>query len=175
MLIITYDFILKELKSKRTISVLSIFALLGFLIPFIPFLVIKEINTNSLISFVFLAVVFGLPFGYFIGMRNIISTRRIYRDLRSQRFFISIDTIVDMRVARSGRSSEMDDSFCELCLQKFSKDTDSSVTVKRSVFDKLKLGDRCCLIFVASEKKPVLVFAGNDYSVDEQLRRYIKE
>lgn len=170
---ITHDYLIKELKSKRAISALSVFSLCGFIIPFIPFLVLKTINANSLISFVFLFLVFGLPFGCLIGLKNIIKTSKVHNDMKNKRFSISVDEIVDMKLSKNGRASDMDDSFCKLYLKKYSEDKKSTVSVYASIFRKLKKGDQCVLVFVRSEKYPVLVFAGNEYSVDEHLNNYI--
>lgn len=172
---ITYDFLLEELKSKRAISALSVFSLCGFVIPFVPFLVLKTIDANSLISFAFLLLVFGVPFGYLIGLRNIIATARIHSDIKNYRFSVSIDEIVDMQVAINGRASDMDDSYCKLYLKTYSEDKKSTVSVYASTFRKLKIGDQCILVFVKSEKYPVLVFAGNEYCVDKHLNSYISQ
>lgn len=170
---ITYDYLIKELKSKRTISVLSIFSLCGFIIPFIPFLVLKTININSLISFAFLFLAFGLPFGYLIGLRNIIATSKIFSDIKNKRFAISVDEIIDMKISKNGRASDMDDSYCKLYLKKYSEDKKSTVSVYASTFRRLKKGDQCILVFTRTEKYPVLVFAGNEYYIDEHLKKYI--
>lgn len=170
---ITHDFLVKEFKSKRAISALSIFALCGFVVPIIPFMVLKELNTNSLISFAFLMLVFGIPFGYLIGLKNIIKTSRIHSDLENKRFTILIDEIADMMVTKNGRASEMDDSFCELRLRRYSAKKKVTIAISASKFGKLKIGDQCILIFANSEKKPVLVFAGNEYCIDEQLKSYL--
>lgn len=173
MINITYDYILKELKTKRAISVLSIFSLLGFVIPFIPFFVIETFDIDAIISFIFLFLVFGLPFGYFMGLRNILNTLKIYRDIKNCNFVIWLDRIADMKVSKNGRASEMDDSYCKLYLEKYSKDKKSTVSVWGSKFLKLKKGDNCTLVFVNSEKYPILVFAGNNYSVDKHLEGYL--
>lgn len=175
MINITHEFLIEKLKSSRAISVLSIFSLCGFIIPFIPFLVLKEISANSLISFVFLFLIFGLPFGYFIGLKKIITTSKIHKDIKNKQIIISVDEIVSMKVSRHGTTGEMDDNYCKLYLKEYSKDRKSTVSVFASTFRKLKKGDQCILVFTRSEKYPVLVFAGNEYCVDEHLNNYINK
>lgn len=170
MKIITHEFIIERLKSTRAISALSLFALSGFVIPFIPFWVLGGVNTNALISFAFLFLIFGFPFGYLIGLKNIIKTSKIRNDIENKRFSVLVDEIVDTRVSKNGRSSEMDDNFCELYLRRYSEEKGRTVTVRSAEFRKLAIGDQCILIFAESEKRPVLVFAGNNYCIDENLK-----
>lgn len=171
---ITKEYIISELKTKRAISALYVFSLVGFIIPFIPFMVIKSLNTNSMISFIFLLIVFGLPFGYFIGLKNILSTIRIRSDLKKNNFYILNDIVVDMKISKNGRASDMDDSFCKLYLEKYSVDGATTVSVQSNIFKKLKIGDSCILVFCKSEKYPVLVFAGNDYYINKDLCNFIE-
>lgn len=172
---INYDYIIKELKSKRAISALSVFSLVGFVVPFIPFLVMRAIDLNSLISFVFLFLIFGLPFGCFIGMRNILNVIGVRREIRKGNYHLSQDTIVDMKVSKNGRASDMDDSYCKLYLEKYSADKKSTVSVFASVYRKLRIGDNCILVFCRSEKYPVLVFPGNEYILDSSLLDKVKK
>ena len=167
---ITHKYILQQLKASTTISLLSIFALIGLLIPFLPFAILKTIDINSIFSFVFLLIVFGIPFGYFIGLRNILHVLYLSRRCKRKEYLILVDCITGLKVSKKGRASEMDDSFCRILLRKYTNKTKKSISIETKVFKKIDKGDQCILIFVDIEKEPILVFAGNDYVIADELK-----
>ena len=168
-MIINSSKIMKDARPKTQIGFLSVFAMVGFLLPFWPLVVIREINTNSIISFFVLLALFGIPFGYFIGLRNIITTYRMKKHLENENFTILIDSIEEKSTNQYGRTSQMDDSFCVLQLKKYYEKTQKQVTIRAKEFRQVKEGDQCILIFVPSSKAPILVYPGNQYTVADEL------
>ena len=114
---------------------LSIFAVCGIIIPFIPFITLKEININSIISFLVLCCVFGIPFGYFIGIRNVLYSVRVNHSIKSGDFYILEDEIIDFYATQDESSP---DSHCKIELKIYSEKTNKIIPVKYKVFRKLK-------------------------------------
>jgi hypothetical protein len=172
-MLITKEKIKKDAKTKEQISALSVFALIGLFIPIIPFLFTDNIDTNTIISFVFFLLVFGIPFGYFIGLRKIIKT--LYKDkcIKNDEFVIVEDTITDLYATSNCAKYDMDDSFCQLTLKYYSEKSGKNVSIPNKIFRKLKEGDKCTLIFVKNIKVPFLVYPGNEYEIDNELKKVL--
>ncbi len=171
---ITYKYLISQLNTKITISGLSVFATVGLVMPFIPFFVSEITNADAIISFVFLLVVFGIPFGYFIGARNIIKTLKIRSNFKNYKFYISKDVVTDIRVIQRMNEDENLDFYGKLYLEKYSLKKDLAICIDIETFNKISLGDSCILVFCDSSKDPVLVFAGNDYIIDSELSKFIQ-
>lgn len=151
---------------------LSIFAVCGIIIPFIPFITLKEININSIISFLVLCCVFGIPFGYFIGIRNVLYSVRVNHSIKSGDFYILEDEIIDFYATQDESSP---DSHCKIELKIYSEKTNKIIPVKYKVFRKLKKGDKCFLVFVEFSKKPVIVYPGNECYLDAELEMRLRK
>ncbi len=174
-MLLTKQKLLNDLQAGKTIAILYIFTFVGFVIPILPFWKLQAINANSIKSFILFTLVFGIPFGYFVGIRNIIRTRKLNKAILSGNITIYIDEIKSFRVTKHGTTDDMDDNYCRLVLKKYSSDGKSTVIVSSKEYDSLKKGDTCILIFAPKVKEPILVYPGNEYLVDSTLRSKVKD
>ncbi len=169
MKLITSQVLEQKLHYAERILVFSVFGVVGFAIPFVPFAVIKEINLDSFLSFLFLLLVFGFPFGYMIGLRKIVYTYRTKKCIQQLKITIIIDEITGFNVSHHGEKEEDNNSFCEVSLKRYSKSFKRNISIEYQVFRKLKKGDKCVLVFIPNYKKPVFKFFGNEYVLSEEL------
>lgn len=169
---ITENRLLNDVHLTGRIIVLSIFAFCGIAIPFIPFITLKEVNTNSIISFFVLLCIFGIPFGYFIGIRKVVYSVRVNHAIKNGDFYILADEIIDFYATQDESSP---DSHCKIELKIYSEKTNKIIPVKYKVFRKLKKGDQCFLVFVQFSEKPVLVYPGNAYFLDDELKTKLRQ
>ncbi len=169
---ITKNRLLNDVHLTGRIIFLSIFAFCGIMIPFIPFITLKEININSIISFLVLFCIFGIPFGYFIGIRNVVYSVRVNHSIKNGNFYILEDEIIDFYATQDESSP---DSHCKIELKIYSEKTNKIIPVKYKAFRKLKKGDKCFLVFVQFSKKPVIVYPGNEYFLDDELETRLRQ
>jgi hypothetical protein len=168
-MLITKEKIVKGSKSKFQIVVFSICTAVGFLMIILPFLLTRKLDLNSISLSAIFFVAFGIPFGYVIGLRNLLKTIKAQKSINADSYKIVIDKIIDMSTVASGRTSDMDDSFCQLTLQYYSNKTNENVCVSFNEFRKLHIGDRCILVFMNNGNKPTNIYPGNEYFLDQSL------
>ena len=113
-MLITKEKIVKGSKSKFQIVVFSICTAVGFLMIILPFLLTRKLDLNSISLSAIFFVAFGIPFGYVIGLKNLLKTIKAQKSINADSYKIVIDKIIDMSTVASGRTSDMDDSFCQL-------------------------------------------------------------
>ncbi len=170
---ITKDILMQDLQIKGRTLAFGIFTIVGFLIPFAPFTVNNEINKYSIGYFIMLAIVFGVPFGYVIGLRNIINSYRAKKCIENLDITIMVDKITELYVSNNEDTNGNSDSYSKLELKNYSKKYDKYVSVTFKTFRKLKKGDQCILVFVPFVKKPFFVYPGNKYSLSDELKEKV--
>ena len=171
---ITFEFLKEQLKIKTTVSVLSVFAVTGILIPFLPLVYFRSINTNAIISFFFLLIVFGIPFGYFMGIRNILKKKKINNCIQNHKFYITENVVTQKMVIPSHHDEDNLELYGRLYVESYGEKKECNVVVDVTTYKKVKEGDNCILVFVEVEESPVLVFAGNEYMIHYDLQNYVK-
>lgn len=174
-MIITHEKIVQDYKGGKQVSVFSVFALLGLIVPFIPFFVLKTFDLNSIMSFGFLMAVFGIPFGIFIGLKNIIYVTNVNCSIRNNKIFIIEDVIEDMRMSPYHIREDDDSKYGQITLEKFSNKSNKVLYITSKEFKTHSEGEKCILVFSQYNKKyPALRYIGNDYQIDNTLQQKIK-
>lgn len=174
-MIITQKKIVQDYKGGKQVSIFSVFSLLGLIVPFIPFFVLKTIDYNSIMSFGFLMAVFGIPFGIIIGLKNIIYVINVNRSIKNNKIFIIEDVIEDMRMSPYHIREDDDSKYGQITLEKFSNMSNKVLYITSKEFKTYSEGEKCILIFSQYNKKyPALRYIGNDYQIDKTLLEKIK-
>lgn len=170
-MIITHKKIIDDYQAIKTAKIIYfIFTLIGIVVPLIPFLYLKTFDFDSIMSFVFLSLMFGLPFGYFIGLRNIINIHRINSSIKNNDIFIIESKITDKRMSPYNVREDDDSRYGQITIQNFNK----VLYISSKEYEVHSEGEKCILIFSKYNKKyPVLKYLGNEYVVDELLKEKI--
>lgn len=166
-MIITQNKIIDDYQVKKQKTIYFIFTLIGIVVPIIPFIYLKTFDFNSIMSFAFLALVFGLPFGYFIGLKNIIYVHRSNLAIKNNDIFIIESKISDKRMSPYHIRSDDDSKYGQITIQNFNK----VLYISSKEYKIHSEGEKCILVFSKYNKKyPVLRYLGNEYVVDESLK-----
>ena len=166
---INLEFLLKEEK-KSSFIILSIFSVIGIGIIISAMLqMIFDFSTNNLITFLVLTTIFGIPFGYFIGLRKIIYLIRKKQLIKKGNIYIYNDKIIDKQ--RLGNTTDIQDKKeYQLTLKDYSGKTRKNVCLKTlKEFNATNVGSDCILVFTKLNKRPFGVFPGELYELDNQL------
>ena len=170
-MLITKDLILKDSKCRAQIIPFSIFTAVGFLLLFAPFSVADLSKTNLIISEIFLFLVFTLPFGYFIGIRNLIKAIKTYRAIIKGQYIIVVDQVLDKHYyndSSSFNSSDIDHSGWLLYFKDYYKKYNDFVKIKNiKEGDYLKSGDEYYLVFVKGSEGPSYAYKCDKYQLAE--------
>ena len=128
-------------------------------------------DTNSLITFAVVTGIFGIPFGYLIGFRNIRTIQKRKAMIKNGQVYLYIDEIVDK--THIFNSSEPDDpKEYQLTTKAYSEKTGKNVLVSNArEFKAAKVGDACILCFTTMSKRPFMVFPGSQYVLSEELQK----
>lgn len=157
--------------SKRIVSS-TVFLFVGVCLTMSPSLALKEINANFLIGTGFCFLFFGLPFGYFGGLKKLIETLKEKRALEILNFTIIEDTVIDMCMI--GQSVDNPQSSgCQLSFQFYSQETHKNYIVPRKVFNKTNEGDVFYLVCIGDIENTIEVFNKREYFLDEQLEKLL--
>lgn len=168
-MLVTKEKIVKESGNKFEMVVFSIYTTVGVIMTILPFLLTRAVNMNSIILCAIFFLAFGIPFGYIIGLRNLIKTVKAQKSINANSFKIVVDKIVDMSIAPKGGESDMNDNSCQLTLQYYSNKTNRNVCISYKEFRNLHLGDKCILVFMNTDKRPDVIYPGNEYFIDQSL------
>lgn len=165
--IITKDLILKGIR--KTIVVSFIYS-----IPMCSVLLLAfkaEGFVNFIATFLFLFLVFTLPFGYIVGLRGLISSIKTYKKIKKNEVYIINDTISKIYIG--GNYAKYGSQLGQIVLKDYSSKTGNRISIGRNEYYGYKQGQRCVLIFSDLNKKPVLVYPGNKYELENSLKEKI--
>lgn len=173
-IILTRKSILEKEKYGILYFFLSIFAIVGTVVSINAIItMIKDINVNTIITAIFITGVFGIPFGYLIGIKKVLYTVRKKNKIKRGDYTIIVDEIEDLYTTMHGRTSDGADNYCHIRLKRYSAINDKSISIPFKEFKKLQMGDQCILLFTNLNKRPFRVYPGNQYVLDEELETKI--
>ena len=165
--------ILKEKKYSARIFNCSLFFIVGAVISISPYLYLKTIDLNTIIGICFCLVCFGLPFGYFFGLRRLIPTLKEKKALTSGNFEITIDKVKSTRMLQHGVKSEIGDYYCQVEFEKYSKITGEYYTISRRLFDNTNDGDSFYLIYSKDISKIICIYPEKNFELDTELKQHL--
>jgi len=167
--IVNLEFLLSEEK-KLAFIILLIFSIVGIGITISTMLqMVFDFSTNNLITFLVLTTIFGIPFGYFIGLRKVIYLIRKKQLIKKGNIYVYNDKIIDKQ--RLGNTTDtQDNKEYQLTLRDYSSKTRKNVCLKTlKEFNAASVGSNCILVFTKLNKRPFGVFPGDLYELDKQL------
>ena len=158
--------------SKRIVSS-TVFLFVGVCLTMSPGLALKEINANFLIGTGFCFLIFGLPFGFFWGLKKLLETLKEKKAFETMQFKIIEDTVVDMRMMGHSSRENIIDANCQLMFEKYSKVTGKNYIVPQKVFNKTNEGDVFYLVCIGGIEETIEVFNKREFCLDEQLEKLL--
>ena len=162
---------ISEVADKRAnLFLLSCFAVSGILVTLIALVkMIAEMSTNSIISFLVATCVFGIPFGYFIGLKQIVFILKRNSLIKNGNVIIFIDKIVDKQEL-GNTSDHSDPKEFQIEAEKYSLKTGKMVSIReKRNFNQMKVGDECILCFTTMSNLPFMVYSGSVYELSDEL------
>lgn len=158
MKIVNIEKIIKDGNYYKQLICFGIFFVVAILVFIIE--VFRAPNESKLIA----AIVYGgivlIPFGFFIGMRNLCRIWRALNKIKSKKFFIVERQIIDKEV-RAKKDSSND-------TQLIFSETDG-VWVGRKISKEIKTGDRCYVIYLEGYTEPSGIYSKRKYVLDNEL------
>ena len=165
--------ILKEQKFPSRIFNSSLFFIVGTVISISPLLYLKTIDLNTIIGLCICLVCFGVPFGYFFGLRRLIPALKHKKALTSGNFKITIDKVKSTRMLQEGVKSEKGDYYCQIDFEKYSKITGEYYTISRRLFDKTNDGDSFYLIYIEEISETICIYPKKNFELDDELKQHL--
>ena len=172
---ITKDLIVKEQRFTSRIFNNTLFTLIGVTISIMPFIYSKSFDVNLLIGIVVCVVCFGLPFGYFFGLRKLLPTLKEKNALSQGNFSIVVDKVKSSRMLTHGVGSDIGDNYCQIEFENYSSVTGNYYTVTRKMFSKTNNGDEFYLVFIGKIDNTISVFPKKTFMLDDEMKKYFVE
>lgn len=157
------NLILQGEKYRLQIFLFGIFGVIGIAAIVYPFASAEEVVPDTIVLAFIMLFAFGIPFGYFLGIRKILRILKTVRLIKNGQYKILEDVLVDVYMGGHGKNSDTDDSYCQFTFKNYSDVTGKNVIVSRSEYDKAQKGDKYYLVFVATQKSPIRCYSQKDY------------
>lgn len=168
--------IIKEQKFSSRIFNSFLFTIIGIFVSILPVIYLKSFDANALIGLGVCFLCFGIPFGFFFGLRRLIPTMIQKKAIVTGNFSIYIDVVRSTRMLSHGVKSEKGDYYCQIEFEEYSKVTGNYYTISRRLFDKTNDGDEFYLISIGDIKKTISIFPKKKFTLsDELLNKLITE
>lgn len=166
---ITVKQIIKDKKILNQKVFCGIFALCGFGTVLLPVLLKNELsNTNFLLGIIFMTVVFGIPIGYFAGMRKIIQAIKLEKTIKNRNITIEKDIVTSKRITSRERSGDLD-TYCEIAYKNYGKRNNKICIVKRSEYEKTKKGDVYYMLYENVKGELIYRYPAKEYEIGMEL------
>lgn len=169
---ITVPQLLKDMKTKSGIILGAFFTICGWGIVLLP--LAKAYSTssvNTVISILFLLCCFGIPIGYFGGVRTLLKNIRRRRAIVQGTVMVEKDIVSEKRISFSGRSDELDD-ICQLALRKYTKKTGKYVNVKRRIYEAVEEGAVCHMIYNKKTGELLHLYPAEECSINMLMEKW---
>ncbi len=166
---ITVNQIIKDKKLYNQKLLCGVFAIVGFGTILFPFIKRQELSDiNFLISIVFMTIVFGIPIGYFAGIRKIIQAMKLENVIKNKNITIEEDIVTNKRITAHNHSGDID-SYCQISYKNYTKKSDKNCIVKRSEYEKIKKGDKYFMIYEGKKGDLIYRYPAKEYQVGDEL------
>lgn len=175
MKILNKSIILKEQNFPSRIFYSSLFFMIGVIIAISPLLYLKNIDLNSIIGLGVCFVCFGIPFGYFFGLRRLIPTLKEKKALISGNFSIIIDIAQSKYMRQEGIETNISDRYCQINFKNYSKITGKYYTISRRLYNKTKEGESFFLVYIGNISKTISIFPKKKFELDDELKQHLIE
>lgn len=161
--------IIKEQRFSARILNSLLFTIIGIFVSVLPIIYLKSFNANALIGLGVCILCFGLPFGFFFGLKRLIPAVLQKKAITTGNFAIYVDVVKSTRMLSQGVKSEKGDYYCQIEFEKYSKVTGSYYTISRRLFDKTNDGDEFYLISIGDIKNTISIFPKKNFALSDDL------
>jgi len=158
--IITTEKLLEEGKYYKQLPAYGIFCATGVFFFLISLIYIKDAK-SLLMGAIFVWLPFLIPFGYFLGIKKIVETKKKIRKVENGEFYILEKLCTDISIV-SNKDSSND------TLLHFGEN--EGAWVSRSKLKELKEGDVCYVVYLEGNEKPSMIFSQRKYELEETLK-----
>lgn len=169
--VITYKSIKNGGDNASVLYILALFAIAGIGFTIYTFTsMIRNPNTNNLITFIVVTSLFGIPFGFFIGIKKIFYCLRKRYLISKGSVIIFIDEIIDKTDLGNSTEKNYQKQY-QLTTKVYSGISNKNVlltTLKE--FNSVKIGDSCILCFTSLSKRPFSVYPCTMYELSDELK-----
>lgn len=155
--------IIKDNNYISAICIHSIFMIAGILVTFATFMHTRKIDTNSIIGTIFCFIIFGIPFGYIMGLKRV----RVYvdklRKIKNGRYKIKTDLLVKKELLLSGADSSNDSFLLEF--KKWSSVTNKVFEATHQKYSSVEENKKYYLIFIEGYTEPDGIYSVSEYEL----------
>ena len=157
---ITKELIIKDAKIALACVAHAFSTFLGGGVIFVPIIQLGEINRNTILSMIFLLIIFGSLFGGYFGLIPLLRYVSILRNINQGNITVERDVLMDKEHINV---SPDEDLKCILKFEKYSTRTGKGVVRTRKKYGKVKEGDEFYLVYVGKDPEPVLLYSVKEY------------
>ena len=94
--IVTYEDIKTGGDKQPAIALFGVFAVAGIGLTIGTLVsLLRDMSTNNIITFVVVTCLFGIPFGYFLGIKKVMFRLRRNAMIKNGQVFFYVDEIID--------------------------------------------------------------------------------
>lgn len=169
--IVTYEDIKTGGDKQPAIALFGVFAVAGIGLTIGTLVsLLRDMSTNNIITFVVVTCLFGIPFGYFLGIKKVMFRLRRNAMIKNGQVFFYVDEIIDK--TRLGNTTDSHDhKEYQLTTRAYSKKTNKNVLLPSlREFNAAKVGETSILCFTAMSKRPFRAFPSAIYELSEELK-----
>lgn len=165
--ILTEDIIVQECKSKLKVIV-WLFTIVGLgVIVYALFNLITNPCINTMVTFFVYSILFGIPFGYVVGIKNLIFEHSLIKKIRQGKYYLFIDEVSDIELIKKTTKG---DGFL------YFKETKKSIPLFiRKGYYSFEIGEKCILLFTADDNKIIKIFRCKDYEASPDLEKMFRK
>jgi len=158
--LISTDKLLEEGKYYKLLPAYGVFCATGIFFFVVSLVYIKD-TKSFLMGVVFVWLPFLFPFGYFLGVKKIIETKKDILKIKSKKFYILQKVCIDKQIV-SNKDSTNDTQII------FGEN--SGVWVGRKKSKEIKVGDTCYVVYLDGDEFPSMVFSQRVCKLEESLK-----
>lgn len=169
--IVSCDDIKNGGDKQPAIALFGLFAVagIGFTVGTLVSL-LKDISMNNIITFVVVTCLFGIPFGYFLGIKKVVFRLKRNIMIKKGQVFFFVDEVIDK--TRLGNTTDSHDhKEYQLTTKVYSEKTRKNVLLPSlREFNSTKIGETCILCFTAMSRSPFRVYPCSIYELADELK-----
>ena len=168
---ITVKQIIKDKKLFNQKLLCGVFALFGFGTVLLPFIKRNDLSDkNFVIGIMFMTVVFGIPIGYFAGLRKIIEAIRLEKTIKNKDITIEKDVVTNKKIIAGNDSLDTMSDYCQISYKNYSQRNNKVCIVKRSEYEKTKKGDIYYMIYENKKGNLIHRYPAKEYEISDELK-----
>ena len=93
------------------------------------------------------------------------------KQIKQGNVLVLVDEVVSKSRLSFDKNSKNNKNEFQATLKKYSAKTNKNISINLTEYKKVSRGERCILIFIPNNKRPIIYYIGNDYELDEELQK----